>query len=338
MRLLLLIGLALLSVFPAWSRQRALLVGVGEYPAETGWNAISSRNDLTLLEKAAPAFSFDRLSDADATHDGIIGAFDKFTAETGPGDTVWVHFSCHGQQMLAVDNDESDLLDEALIPFDAPMYRSSAYTGNHHLTDNELDTLITRLRQYAGSSGLLVVTIDACFSDSMDKGTKRDSSVIYRGGADIFGCETVSADSLQRILSRRMALDKGDVSILPDGADVVFLSACKSYQRNREVSIQGTGYGSLSFALADAFRVSGFADLTAWLDRVYVRMGEIAYTQTPQVRSTIGYAYKPSAIVFDEGVSSGLVRSASDGGFWFYVIACVILVVVVVLWITRIRK
>lgn len=74
-------------------------------------------------------------------------------------------------------------------------------------------------------------------------------------------------------------------------ADILILSACKSFQRNREVIIRGKGYGSLSYAMYYSYKNFGMTDLYRWIDGIYNEMQDIAFTQTPQVRTTLEYSF-----------------------------------------------
>ena len=65
------------------------------------------------------------------------------------------------------------------------------------------------------------------------------------------------------------------------------LSACQSYQKNMEIVRNGNGYGSLSYAMFLSFNDPGFEDVGQWLDDVLKNMSNIAYMQTPQIRTTL---------------------------------------------------
>lgn len=290
-RLLVMLLLAGVSLHLHAAR-RALLIGVGNYPPKSGWRVISSDNDISLLKRGLFRFpNVATLNDKEATHHNIIEAINRLISQTHPGDTVFIHFSCHGQQMLTNDKDEPDHLDEALVSYDAPSKESRAYRGQNHLRDNELGKLIGLLRKKAGKTGLAVITIDACFSDSMDKGEGKDDGVVYRGGADIFGANTIGADSLLAIRRLHMRADNDTLGIMPDGANVIVISACKTYQKSVEVVKDGKGYGPLSYAMYASAKHSGQHDLYKWLDGIYRQMQKDAFTQTPQIRTTLSYRF-----------------------------------------------
>lgn len=312
------------------AKNRCLLIGIGHYPEHSGWNDISSTNDVKLLEEILKhSFSVVSLTDNEATHTGIITAINNLTVNVAEGDTILIHFSCHGQQVLTSDNDEPDGLDEALVPFDALSTKSESYSGENHLLDNELGKLITQLRNRAGKTGLVVITLDACFSDSMNKGKSSDQGeVIYRGGADIFGSNTISPDSLMIIENKRKEHDEYEIEVIPNGANVVILSACQSYQKNMEIKRDGLGYGSLSYAMFLSFNSKGFGDINEWLNEVIGQMSNIAYTQTPQIRTTLKWEK-------DIGVINPIPENNHNNSIILYVLSGFLLIITfigIVIW------
>ena len=279
-----------LLCLPAFSTKRALLVGIGSYPPNSGWNNISSVNDVHILKKClSNDFVIETLLDHQATRKGINEAFNRLSMNCVKGDTVLIHFSCHGQQMLSNQSNEPDGLDEALVPYDAKCVKSQTYGGENHLLDNDLAMLLTSIRERIGEYGLLIVTLDACYSDSSHRGEKEADSVVYRGGAEIFGSNEISKDSLITVINKQHNRDESPIETLDGASNMIMLSACESFQKNKEIRIGGQGYGCLSYSMLKAFDSCGFGDVSIWLDNVLEYMNEYAYTQTPQVRSTIGY-------------------------------------------------
>lgn len=282
-----------MQCFFSYSEKRALLIGVGHYPHNSGWQEISSDHDIDLLKRMLSTYDLHELLDKNATHENIKKAFASLQNRIHTGDTVLIHFSCHGQQMLPLnDSEEIDKLDEALVPYDANSTQSNKYDGRNHLRDDEMNKLLYSLRKKAGAKGLVLLTIDACFSDSMNKGIQRNKKQDkYRGGANIFGADAISKDSLEVLLTHRTK-EEPEISLKKQGlADILILSACKSFQRNKEVVIDGIGYGSLSYAMYSSYKVFGISDLYKWLNGIYDQMQKIAFTQTPQIRTTLNYSF-----------------------------------------------
>ena len=291
MRKRLLLCICVLQCLFSFSAKRALLVGIGNYPPKSGWQNISSANDVTLLKTMLVDYDVQILVDQEATHKNIKKAIVSLSKSLQKGDTILMHFSCHGQQMLPLnDSEEIDKLDEALVPYDAYSTQSRAYDGRNHLRDDEMGKLFQAVRKKVGTHGLVLVTIDACFSDSMNKGIGKTKEK-YRGGADIFGSNAISKDSLDAVLVHWRQQEKATVLKKRDLANVLILSACQSFQRNKEVTIGGKGYGSLSYAMYSSYKEYGMSNLYKWLDGIYNEMEEIAFSQTPKIRTTLPYSF-----------------------------------------------
>lgn len=273
-------------------KNRALLIGIGNYPDNSGWQHINSANDINIIKSVLPSsFLVKSLVNQEATHKRIIDAILDLTTSAQPNDTVLIHFSCHGQQIITDKVDEPDMLDEALVPYDAKSIKDKTYTGNHHLLDNELGSLLDSLRKKIGEKGLVIVTLDACYSDSMNKAGEKKNNIVYRGGAEIFGINDVDSILKEQILKNRKNVDTDTVYKLDNASNLIIISACKTYQKNMELVIDGKGYGSLSYCMYESFNEYGFNDPIVWMDSIMAKMHRYAYTQTPQIRNTIGYQY-----------------------------------------------
>ena len=282
--------LFLASLFTLSARNKALLVGVSNYPEESGWCTLSSVRDVEKLGHAiSPSFELTTLIDDQATYHGIISALEEMSSKAQKGDTIFIHFSCHGQQMLSNDCSEVDYLDEALIPFDAFSQETAFYKGECHLKDDVLSQYIQGIRSQVGSKGLVVVTLDSCHSDSMDKGSEEDkTSTIYRGGLSLFGGNHLTIDSLVALKERWRTKQVSDL-YNDTLAHVLYLSACNSYEKNREILVDSVWYGSLSHAVISAFQDFGFSDILQWRKAVLENMKKSVPFQTPQTRSSLDF-------------------------------------------------
>ncbi len=303
MRRLSIILLWLLLAVPLTAKNKALLIGVSDYPEGSGWCKLNAHNDVTLLREAlGPGWDVTVLEDKNATHKGIVNAFKKVTRTIAVGDTVLVHFSGHGQQMLPIEEDplhDPDMLDEAIIPFDAKKSWTPDYTGQNHIRDNEFGALIDGIRNKAGTDGLVVVVLDACHSDSMERGDD-DSSIsdgkVFRGAYDIFGQSV--PDDLYR---HRFKNDTSSIQI-NSNAHVVYISACQAHSRNQEIMTpSGERYGSLSYAVACSLDDNGLSCMPSFLDGIKSVMGNIVPGQRPIIRASFLYDKETiSAPLYDD--------------------------------------
>lgn len=232
----------LLFAYNAWGQSRyALLIGIGDYPEDSGWNKIHGNNDIsiikpTLIRQGFPAEAIVQLLDSVATKNNILKAFDALAARLQTGDVAYIHFSGHGQQVSDLNGDEEDGFDEAWIPFDAKKkYEVGVYEGNNHLIDDELNAIFTRLRVRVGAKGKIIVIADACHSGSGSRG-QLDDEIIVRGTGDKF------------ILPRQTS----NIIKKPEPTEWLFVAACKPYQSNYEYRTpEGDYYGVLSYIIAN---------------------------------------------------------------------------------------
>ena len=220
--------------------KRALLVGIGEYPAESGWNVIHGDNDVPLIVSALTTKGFGpdkvaTLINQQATKKNILSSLKRLTAEAKLNDIIYIHFSTHGQQVTDLDGDEEDGLDEAIIPFDArKAFVKGIYEGKNHLIDDELYKLLSALRAKIGKAGTLVVVIDACHSGDSTRGDDNpNDSIIVRGTNEVF----------------QMGANRSSFAKSIKKIDWVEISATQPYQNNYEFRLNRMYYGSLSYAI-----------------------------------------------------------------------------------------
>lgn len=241
MRFLISILFLLLSFLRVESQtKRALIVGIGTYPSESGWNLIHGDNDVYLMTEVLIQKGFNpdkivKLVNEQASKKNIFKKFNQLIDQAQTNDIIYVHFSTHGQQVIDLEGDEEDGLDEAIIPFDAhKTFLKGVYEGKNHLTDDELNKLLSAMRKKIGKLGKLIVVIDACHSGDATRGNSNENdSIVVRGTSEVF-----------------QAGAKG--SFVPNPlklVDWVVISAAQSYQNNYEYRFNGTYYGSLSYAI-----------------------------------------------------------------------------------------
>lgn len=160
----------LLTISIVKADYHAFIIAIGDYPDGNGWSDISSQNDVGHIVAALEIVGFQSeniviIKDQQATRNGILKAFDQFMKKIGPGDQVYVHYSGHGQQIMDDANEEIDQLDEAIVPYDSPLYyETGVYEGKNLIRDDELQKISNRIRKKIGKSGQLVWVLDSCHS------------------------------------------------------------------------------------------------------------------------------------------------------------------------------
>ncbi len=180
--------------------RRALLVGIDAY---RHFGTLSGAADDA---RAMAAFIVSHggfapgdvrvLTDADATRDNILASAREWLVDgTAAGDEAFLYFSGHGFQEWDRNGDETDTLDETLVPVDAYLDSSDRVAGM--ISDDEIGALLDELR-----GRRIRVVVDACHSGTTTKGVGADD-----GGADLL-----------RYVKRLRLPDGTPVSLPPDPA------------------------------------------------------------------------------------------------------------------------
>ena len=225
--------------------KRGFLVGISKYENanNASWHNINGANDVALLAKTLKSQSFEvkSITNNDATANNIRKGLKSLQRKCRAGDIVYIHFSCHGQPFEDFNGDENDGWDEALIPVDAPKnYKKGAYEGKNHITDDELNLYFNSIRKTVGPKGFVCVVIDACHAGSSYRSEDEDS-VIIRGTDTPF---TINNKHYAPRIDKR---GKIKIEKAADMANICVLEACRSYQVNSEIKVNGNYYGSLSY-------------------------------------------------------------------------------------------
>jgi len=277
-----------LSGFSQKSPKLALLIGISDYPAESGWTALHTERDIewlqTTLEKQGfAAANIRTLQNEQATYKGIQQAFQQLLASAKKDATVVIHFSGHGQQLQDDKGDELDGLDEAWVPYDSPMlFEKGQYEGERLLRDDAIDLFLTNLRQKIGPKGHVLITVDACHS-----GTST------RGFGTARGTDIIMADS-QFLAQRGGRSPDTAPSMFPASeaenlAPMVAIFAAGANELNYETTLDnGLQMGSLSFALQQAWAsAKEHTTYRSFFERILLTMQHIAPRQTPQIEGTL---------------------------------------------------
>lgn len=321
------------------AKVQTLSICIGDYPTESGWNSLGANNDVLLIKGILPDAKV--VANGNATHDRILSELSQLKRDVNRGDTVIVHFSGHGQQILSeTSSEEVDLVDEALVPYDAAKRKSAAYNGQAHITDNVFGDYITRIRSAVGPNGLVIAVIDACHSDSMDKNAE-SSDDVYRGTNEIFGTETLSHDSIAKLRELYDVSDESSVSASPELSDVVFISACGTHQRNYEIKVGDTPYGSLTYYFCKTYETKGIANLNEFLSELYNEMSAdkvmTFHGQFPVIRNTIGWvAPQPSLYVPTDPQTQE--EDDSLNSYWWYAIGVFAVILMTIIFVICRKK
>lgn len=211
--------------------RRALVIGIGEYE-DPAWVRINGDMDVTLVVDMLKPNGFRdivTLTQKEAAKSAIVKEFTALAERCSEGDTVYIHFSGHGQRMTDIDGDEEDGWDESWIPYDAYRKYCDQDHGEKHLSDDEVGVLLMNIRKKVGVSGLIAVVVDACHAGDSTRKPEKDTSV-RRGVYDNF-----IIPGKHRANKRKQLPEKW-----------LTLSSCLDYQLNQE---HPDGHGKLTRAL-----------------------------------------------------------------------------------------
>ena len=314
----------------SFATKRALIIGIADYPINSGWISLSSVNDIILLKKTfADIGIIHSVINKEATKRGIVKNLNTLIEETQAGDTILIHFSGHGQQMLTSDSSEEDRLDEAFIPYDALKTKTHVYTGQNHLTDNELSTYVNEIRKKAGVNGMVIVSIDACHSGNMDRNTNEttEKKFVVRGTDETFGVAKAEVNDSLLAYSRddTTRIEKNNI------ADVLYLSACGQHELNREITVDGLNYGSLSYCISRAYRKNGINDISTFIHDVMATMKTEMPFQTPKIRTSLALHLDTDSLETPQ-ISSTSNEIADDSNLRILILIVLSVLVICALW------
>ena len=233
-------------------RKRAFMVGISNYHKNgyKVWNNIHGAEDMALLkpELEKKGFKVQTLINEQATYQGILNELNSFIATSKKGDVVYLHFSCHGQPvedgLTGLAKDEKDGWDEAIVPIDAGKEYNSTYKGEKHLTDDELNGYIDKLRKKIGPKGMLYVAMDACHAGTMSR----------KGIETVRGTNEGLAKTGAKYNPPKETIRHYPVAKSVDMSPTLFIEACQSRERNTEIRIKGKEYGALSYNIWQALQ------------------------------------------------------------------------------------
>lgn len=247
------IGLLILAFNTVHAKKKALIIAINRYAPTSGWPDTHAHNDLKLLEQTfqKQQFSTQSLTNENATAAGIRRALHQLYSEAKAGDIIIVHYSGHGQQLFDTNHDEPDGLDEAIVPYDAPKkVEFGNYKGEKHILDDEIGSWVDQLKLRLSKTGQLFILLDCCYAGT---GTRAGTPSIARSGEPILP-PGVSASPKPKSAFLSSGGISSTRSTHKNTADFVLFTGAEAVQQSYEIlAPDGQTYGSLSYALAEAF-------------------------------------------------------------------------------------
>ena len=237
--------------------------------------------------------------DEQGTRANIVAALNRLVSVARPDDVVYVHYSGHGSQVQDLNGDESDGLDETIVPQDG---RSGDVPD---IVDDELDVIFSKLRAKSA-----VIVLDSCHSgtatrafDVRARSVPQDTRVdLYRTG--------VTATSTRGITP----LNRSKFVVMSGAAD---------NEEALDGPVEGRYHGFFTYALARSFTSAQpnasprqiFAGVAGELGRIQTSFGRTSMPE-PQLEAP------PAALdlpLFARAVAAESVASAQPRLAWLTV-------------------
>ena len=253
--LLLLTAISFYSFYCKAQTKHALIVAIGKYPEESNFKQISSGNDVPLIKNALLKQDFKEsdiniLKDEQATKAGIVKAIDALIESSRAGDIVVIHFSSHGEQIEDDNGDETDGLDECIVPFDAIFSHSEEEfkkLAPAFFRDDEFGDKVILLRNKLGKGGDLLVILDACHSAS---GTRGGTEKV-RGNQSPMVSKDFDKNKMNAKDNDGVFKENTKTKLNKDAATYVIISGAQAQELNSECrDDRGIAVGSLSYAIS----------------------------------------------------------------------------------------
>lgn len=270
------VGLLFSPILTHAQTKRALVIGIGKQE-DPAWNKINGDKDVPYVLEILHAADYGQIItcvNEEATKEGIVSAFQTLSGACQANDVVYIHYSGHGQQMKDISNDESDDLDECWIPYDAYRKPSEKYRGEKHLVDDEINALLTNVRNKLGPGGKMLVVVDACHSGDATRG----QGDVVRGVREIF--EAAKSQS-------GLSCDGKSRNALSNTERWITLSACKSSQVN--IEMKKPVVGKLTYAIYNNVKTGEAGDNDEFLRSLllFMKMNRGSRPQTPTMTGEV---------------------------------------------------
>jgi metacaspase-1 len=267
-------------------KKYALIVAIGNYPNKN-FPTIDSDKDIPLIKTSLLNQGFLEndiilIQDEKATYKNVVDAFNvDLYNKISPGDIVFIHFSSHGTQITDDNGDELDGLDEAIICYDAvPKKIDPEYKGTNYLRDDKLGELIDLLSSKLGSSGNIILNVDACHSGSITRGEELSP---VRGVDEGYPPAKTTNRGAEDTKIGGMSQYK------PGNAKVVIFSGARHDEKNYETRDDENGWvGALSLTMSHALQnIKGDITYRGLFDMIKKEMSVKSPKQTPQIEGDV---------------------------------------------------
>ncbi len=277
--------------------KRALLIGINDYPTSPLRGCV---NDVLLMYKMLwEKFDFDPdnirvLTDREATKDNIIDELEYIVEASKAGDTIYIHYSGHGSQVVVsdwTDSDEADGRDEILCPVDMDW--------DDPFRDHELGAILQDIVDGVDT----VVCLDCCHSGTGLRNTwvtptelKTPRDVVNRfipppvdnilSNPKIKIDENLNFELPTPDVADKQTLKNGFLIDTAKQKNIVLLAGCQENQTSADSWFGERYQGAMTYTLvktlAEADYELSFAELISRVNSKLDKIGEWM-TQNPQL-------------------------------------------------------
>jgi hypothetical protein len=258
----------------AGPRKVALLVGINQYEDSNIRALRGALNDVEVFKDVLVGkFGFEEksiltLRNEEATGDAIRKAFRRHLIDgvATKQDVVVFYYSGHGSQVLDdPEGDESDGLDETLVPYD------SADSGKTDITDDEINALI---RELSGRTENVTFVFDSCNS-----GTATRSAGLAR---------RVERGLRPRPRATSRGIEAKESGMKDESVRYTLIAGALAEELSSEhTADNGVTYGALTYFLAQALnRAPEGATYRDVMDVVREDVSSLYKNQHPQLEGT----------------------------------------------------
>lgn len=244
-----------------------MLVGINSYKYPDRVPSLAGAiNDVEAMKEVlAGRFDFPRenlatLKNEQATHAAIVAGIQQLIAKAKPDDIVVFYYSGHGSQLTDTSGDETDGMDETLVPYDSRDPARKVFD----ISDDELNGLFLQL---SSKTKNLTVILDSCHSGTGLRSAPEASLRVKEAKPDL----------------RTPPAQKGGGGFAADGFQYALISAATERQLAFEHSANGVQRGILSFFLTQALSRPDLRTYRDVMDVVRAQVNGLYPNQMPQL-------------------------------------------------------
>ena len=242
------------------STKRALLIGINYLKSTTARlsGCIEDIKNVQTMLIDAYGYPFeniivlrDDIASKNPTRANILTALQVIASISSVNDEIWIHYSGHGSQIRDTNGDETDKLDETIVPVD--------YLTAGMISDDELFSIVKTIR------GKAFLVFDSCHSGSV---CDLQYTINYVSGA----------------FSRAVSSNKNIAN-----PNIVLLSGCRDAQTSADAfdTIANESGGALTMSLLSSLRKNKHSvDIMKLYNDVCYELLKQKYSQIPVLSST----------------------------------------------------